>query len=278
MKEINNRKRIRRSRRPVSLLGILLLLSPAASVISLVSSGAALAYALRLHRLTHTVPHSQAVGPTLPSELITNGKDLLRTEEGYASEQQEKTTDELIPLFPDGFKLPESQLWFPNYPTVVSPVLGEITITGGFMEDQGHSAKPTTYAVFSDRPTEVLQLPPSNRNLGVDYVVSDHQIRTPYPGEVIDVAVERGYGNRCYIKFNIAFELDGRKYPVFGAFAHAESYSVEPGQVLHQGESIGVMGSSGGDYPVHVDLRLWIEVDGTRIDLSPNVIEAQLDV
>lgn len=181
----------------------------------------------------------------------------------------------LKPLFPS-FVIPEHQLSSPNYPVINSPVLGQITFTGGFMEANGHSAKSSTKAVFQDGT--LRNLPPSDRNLGVDYVypINDKKIRCWYPGRVLSVGWEGGYGNRCRILYDIKFTFNKVEYPVYGAYAHAKSFNVTQGQRVNQGDIIGIEGSTGGRYPSHVDYRQWISVNGQIIDISPNILEFQL--
>jgi murein DD-endopeptidase MepM/ murein hydrolase activator NlpD len=183
----------------------------------------------------------------------------------------------LKPLFGE-FRVPETQLSSPNYPKLNSPVLGNITFTGGFMEPHGHSRKPVSYAIFTSQPKAIQTLPSSNRNYGIDYVVANSglPIFNWYPGRVTKVGNEGGYGLRCHIDFFIFFELLGQRYPVKGAYAHGKSFSVTQGQFVKQGEAIGVMGNTGGNYPLHIDFRLWIDYQGRVIDLSPNLVEAQL--
>jgi murein DD-endopeptidase MepM/ murein hydrolase activator NlpD len=179
------------------------------------------------------------------------------------------------PLFPN-FTVPEFQLSSPKYPVCDSPVLGKITFTGGFMESLGHSRKPYTKAIFKDG--NLMTLPPSNRNLGVDYVYpqNDKNIRCWYSGRVLFVGWENGYGNRCRIAYEVKFNFNGKNYPVYGAYAHAKSFNIKRGQIVSQGEIIGVEGGTGGNYPSHVDYRQWIEVNGQLIDISPNLLESQL--
>jgi murein DD-endopeptidase MepM/ murein hydrolase activator NlpD len=181
----------------------------------------------------------------------------------------------LKPLFPN-FTVPEFQLSSPKYPVCDSPVLGKITFTGGFMESMGHSRKPYTKAIFKDG--NLMTLLPSDRNLGVDYVYpqNDKNIRCWYSGRVLFVGWENGYGNRCRIAYDIKFKLNGVNYPVFGAYAHAQSFNVKRGQIVNQGDIIGIEGGTGGNYPSHVDYRQWIEVNGQIIDISPNLLESQL--
>ncbi len=78
--------------------------------------------------------------------------------------------------------------------------------------------------------------------------------------------------------FFIFFELSGKRYPIKGAYAHAKSFSVRKGDYVKQGQYIGVMGGTGGNYtyPPHVDFRLWINYGSKIVDLSPNVVEKQL--
>ncbi|MGK7933133.1 MAG: M23 family metallopeptidase [Microcystaceae cyanobacterium] len=180
------------------------------------------------------------------------------------------------PLFPS-FKVPEHQLRSPNYPSFNSSVLGKMIFTGGFMEPHGHAWKSPTKAVMSDGKLHAL--PASDRNLGIDYVYppNDKAIRCWYPGKVIKVGWEGGYGNRCRMAYDIKFKLNGKEYPVLGAYAHAKSFHVKIGQRVNQGDKIGIEGGTGGRYPSHVDYRQWIVVNGQVIDLSPNILEAQLN-
>ena len=181
-------------------------------------------------------------------------------------------------LFEENFKIPEEQLSRSNYVSTTSSVLKNITVTGGFMEPRGHSWKPISYAIFSSNSASIKTLSPSQRNYGIDYVVttSGDPIHNWYPGKVTKVGAEGSYGNRCHFDFYIFFEHSGKLYPIKGAYAHAKSFSVRKGDYVRQGQYIGVMGGTGGDYPPHVDFRLWIN-DGSKIvDLSPNVVEKQL--
>jgi len=192
------------------------------------------------------------------------------------------------PVIPAGKTVPEVQLSAPNYPTISSSVLGRVTFTGGFMEPEGHGLKPTSYAIFSDDPSRIKTLPSARRNWGIDYVVlaPGKPIRNWYAGKVVKVGLERGYGNRCYVQFGFAFSFRGQTYDVYGAYAHAQSFSVRAGDIIRQGETIGVMGGTSGSnftFPEHVDFRLWVVMSGATVgrsdstaivDISPNVMEA----
>lgn len=183
-------------------------------------------------------------------------------------------------LFKENFKVPEEQLRSSNYVSTTSSVLKDITVTGGFMEPEGHGWKPTSYAIFSDNLSSIKTLDPSKRNYGIDYVVttSGDPIHNWYPGRVTKVGAEGSYGNRCHVDFFIFFELSGKFYRIKGAYAHAKSFSVRKGDYVKQGQYIGVMGGTGGNYtyPPHVDFRLWINYGSRVVDLSPNVVEKQL--
>ncbi|MGB3491222.1 MAG: peptidoglycan DD-metalloendopeptidase family protein [Elainellaceae cyanobacterium] len=193
-------------------------------------------------------------------------------------------------VIPSGSTVPEVQLNASNYRTISSSVLGRVTFTGGFMEPSGHGLKPVSYAIFSDDPSRIKTLPSARRNWGIDYVVQDagKPIRNWYAGKVIKVGLERGYGNRCYVQFGFTFAFKGRSYDVYGAYAHARSFSVSVGNIIRQGEAIGVMGGTSGStftFPEHVDFRLWVVMPGAMVnsslstvivDVSPNVIEASL--
>ncbi|MEM8807079.1 MAG: M23 family metallopeptidase [Cyanobacteria bacterium P01_G01_bin.38] len=176
------------------------------------------------------------------------------------------------------FTVPERQLYSPDYPATSSPVLGSVTFTGGFMEPHGHSFKSTKYAIFDASPNRIQTLSSSDRNLGIDYVVtsSGKPIRNWYPGRVTKVGDEGGYGLRCHVSFAYSYLYGGQSYPVRGAYAHAASFSVGVGDFVKQGQTIGVMGNTGASQGPHVDFRLWIYVNGRIIDLSPNAFEAHL--
>ncbi len=172
----------------------------------------------------------------------------------------------------NGITIPEFQLHQGNYQNINCPVLGDIVITGGFMESHGHSRKAQQKAIFADGELKIL--PPSDRNLGVDYVAC--WIRAWYSGTCTKIVVERGYGLRAYFRWDLNYLFEGQEYAVFGAFAHAKSFQVNEGARVKQGDILGLMGSSGGNYAPHIDYRQWISIEGVIVDLSPNALEVQL--
>jgi|GEM_PF-3083119 len=157
-----------------------------------------------------------------------------------------------------------------------SPV-GNIKISSSFMEVSKHSLKPPQKAIFKDGTLE--QLPAAKRNLGIDYVPQENwKIVTWYGGTVEWVGRQGAYGNRIIIKTNVTYKLNGKDYIVYQAYAHAAHFldNMKEGQQVGQFEHIGRMGSTGGDYGAHIDLRTYIWVNGERVDLSLHALENQL--
>lgn len=226
-----------------------------------------------------TVPQHRAAVEELGQKIQALDNTLLSDEANWVRiYRKPRTSPPGVGLFPLDFQVPERQLRSPDYPTVKSPVLGTLTFTGGFMEPHGHSWKPGTQAIFG--AGNLMSLPESNRNLGVDYHVSDLQIRVWYGGTVTRVGLEGGYGNRCHVETVVSYKYQGKSYPVYTAYAHAKSFQVRAGDKVKAGQVIGVQGGTGAGgaevYPSHVDLRLWINLDGRIIDVSPNALESQL--
>lgn len=190
--------------------------------------------------------------------------------------------DDLIITTSRSLNLPitiaEFQLNPSNYQEFSHPLLGRITITGGYMEPEGHSFKPAQKAIFLDGILKTL--PPSNRNIGIDYVVADRKVKAWYGGTVTKRGREGGYGRRVHIQLDVSYEFQGRNHQVYQAFAHLQEISVSVGQVLGQGEKVGIMGGSGAssdnDYPLHVDLSTYLFINGTLVQLNPQAIDRQL--
>lgn len=172
----------------------------------------------------------------------------------------------------------EFQLDSSNYQDFSHPVLGSITVTGGYMEPEGHSLKPAQKAIFLDRTLKTL--PPAYRNIGIDYVVSDRKVNAWYGGTVTKRGSEGGYGRRVHLQLDVIYEFQGKKYQVYQAFAHLQSISVSVGQMVGQGEPIGIMGGSGAssdhDYPLHVDLSTYLFINGDLVQLNPQALDQQL--
>lgn len=173
--------------------------------------------------------------------------------------------------------IPEIQVSSPHYPVISNSPVGNIRITGGFMEPTGHHLKPGKHPIiWANGKYEVRGEGPMN--LGIDYVESRGRIITWYGGIVIKRGWEGGYGNRTHILTDVTYTFRGQTYQVYQAYAHARSFkkNIQKGARVQQGEIIGKMGSSGGKYGAHIDCRTYIIVNGQIVDLSINALEEQL--
>lgn len=191
--------------------------------------------------------------------------------------------DDLIITTSRSLKLPitiaEHQLHSGNYQEFFHPLLGNIIITGGYMEPEGHSWKPEQQAIFWDGTLKTL--PPAHRNIGIDYVVSNRKVKAWYGGTVTKRGREGGYGRRVHLQLDVSYEFQGKKYQVYQAFAHLQEILVSVGQVVGQGELIAIMGGSGAtsdnDYPLHVDLSTYLFINNsTLVQLNPQALDRQL--
>lgn len=193
-----------------------------------------------------------------------------------------KRNDDFIVTTSRSLKLPitiaEYQLDSSNYQEFSHALLGNITITGGYMEPNGHYPKPELKAIFLDGTLKTL--PSANRNIGIDYVVSNRKVKAWYGGTVTKRGREGGYGRRVHLQLDVNYEFKGKKYQVYQAFAHLQEISVSTGQILEQGERVGIMGGSGAssdsDYPLHVDLSTYVFINGELVQLNPQALDRQL--
>ncbi len=163
----------------------------------------------------------------------------------------------------------------PARQTITSPVIGDFILTEGFMARGGpHSSKSATQAVFSDNPNRAEPIAAGVYNLGIDYVTTNGRIDSWFSGEVIDIIHSNtGYGNRLIMRSDQTFNLDGRDYPVYAHYAHADSFNVSEGQRIAAGQDIGDQGSTGHSTGDHVDFLTWIQLDnGARVYISPNLL------
>lgn len=179
-------------------------------------------------------------------------------------------------------KIAESQLNSSNYQKFSHPVLGNITITGGYMEPYGHARKRAQKAIYLDGTLEDLPAdsPGRGRNIGIDYHVADSKVKAWYGGTVTKQGREGGYGRRVHLQLDVTYEFEGQKYQVYQAFAHLQDISVSVGQVIEQGQTLGVMGGSGAssdrDYRPHVDLSTYLFINGELVQLNPQALDEQL--
>ncbi|MCT0200484.1 N-acetylmuramoyl-L-alanine amidase [Synechococcus sp. CS-1325] len=172
----------------------------------------------------------------------------------------------------------EQQLGPPTYQDFSHPLLGNVTITGGYMEPHLHSRKGPLKAIFLNEVLRTLE--PSGRNIGIDYDVQDRKVKAWYGGVVTRAGNEGGYGRRVHVQLDIKFKYQGRPFTVFQAYAHLQQIQVSQGQKISQGQQIGVMGGSGAsgdnDYPPHVDLSTYLFVEKEMVQLNPQALDRQL--
>ncbi|NEO84040.1 MAG: LysM peptidoglycan-binding domain-containing protein [Spirulina sp. SIO3F2] len=175
-----------------------------------------------------------------------------------------------------------------TYQIFKHPLLGDITITGGYMEEHhAHSVKSAMKVIFLDGIIQKLS-GGVRRNIGIDYSVAPTKVKAWYGGKITKRGVERGYGRRIHMLLDVLFEYQGKKYQIYQAFAHLKKFLVSRNQDVDQGEVIGIMGGSStqrgtlevvdGAYPLHVDLSTYFIMDGARVEIHPQLLDRQLGV
>ena len=168
-------------------------------------------------------------------------------------------------------------------------LLGDVTITGGYMEKHhAHSPKREMKAIFLDGSIRIL---PGGirRNIGIDYSVAPGKVKAWYDGKITKRGLEKGYGRRIHMLLDALFEYKGQKYQVYQAFAHLGKFLSALDQRIAQGDSIGIMGGSStrtlsdgrlkvidGAYPLHVDLSTFCIMGGERVEIHPQLLDDQL--
>lgn len=173
--------------------------------------------------------------------------------------------------------LPEYQIK-PPYKIYSNEIIGNITLTGGFMEPYGHGRKRTSkQAIFSNG--KILKTKTSNYNIGLDYTTGyKSKVIAWYSGTVIQTSLERGYGNRIYIKLNIPFTYKGKDYDCYQAYAHNYQILKKKGDKVKQGEAIALEGGHNGSNPLaygsHVDLDTYIFMDNEKIHINPDLLSS----
>lgn len=166
--------------------------------------------------------------------------------------------------------------------------LGDMTITGGYMEGHhAHSKKLAMKAIFLDG--NIRTLPGGvRRNIGIDYSVAPQKVRAWYDGKITKRGLERGYGRRVHMLLDALFEYKGKQYQVYQAFAHLRKFLAPLNQKVSQGDLVGMMGGSSTRtisgrleviddiYPLHVDLSTYCIMGGERVEIHPQLLDDQL--
>jgi Peptidase family M23 len=159
-----------------------------------------------------------------------------------------------------------------------------IQMSGGFMEEKGHGRKGVATSYIDSEnpdPNNPKSRPAgTTHNIGIDYVVQGDKKVNPWYGGTVEQAKNtgEGYGNQVIVKTNQNYEHGGKKYPIYTAYSHLASISVKQGQQVYPNTSLGIMGGTGKTppYPDHVDFQSYINVNGKKIQVSPNLIQDQL--
>jgi hypothetical protein len=164
-----------------------------------------------------------------------------------------------------------------------------VKITGGFNEPNGHSSKGSMLYLDSKNPdpNKPATKSPGNYNVGIDFVYSPNGSKniTPlYSGEVVSAKnVGSGYGNQVIIKTNQSYEYGGKRYPIYNAYSHMKyiEKNILDGRIKNVDTDtyLGEMGKSGlsSKHGEHVDLQCYIMVNGKKIQISPNLMQDNLE-
>jgi murein DD-endopeptidase MepM/ murein hydrolase activator NlpD len=162
-----------------------------------------------------------------------------------------------------------------------------IKVSGGFMEPTGHGLKKSNTFYIDEKNPDPKQ--PNKRNagghynIGIDYVLGGDKLVVPWYGGTVEKSGLNGsYGNSVTVRTDRSYEYNGKRYPIINAYSHLEyvSKGIIPGTRVDSETFIGKMGGTGRGgaklYPEHVDFQSYIEVDGKKIQLSPNLVQNNL--
>ena len=71
-----------------------------------------------------------------------------------------------------------------------------------------------------------------------------------YDGKISDSSVHVGYGNTVYLNFT----YKNKKFVAL--YGHLEKSFVRNDQDIKKGDPIGIVGNTGGDYPIHLHFEI----------------------
>jgi murein DD-endopeptidase MepM/ murein hydrolase activator NlpD len=162
-----------------------------------------------------------------------------------------------------------------------------IKISAGFMEATGHGPKKSNTFYLDDKNPDPAK--PNKRsaggsyNIGIDYVLGGDKLVVPWYGGTVEKAgLNGGYGYSVTVKTDHNYEYNGKRYPIMNTYSHLEyvSKGINEGVKVDAETFIGKMGGTGSGgvkrYPDHVDFQSYIEVDGKKIQISPNLMQNNL--
>jgi murein DD-endopeptidase MepM/ murein hydrolase activator NlpD len=159
-----------------------------------------------------------------------------------------------------------------------------IKMSGGFMEGKGHGLKKTDTFYLDDKNPDPKN--PNKKsaggyyNIGIDYVLGGDKLVVPWYGGTVEKAgLNGGYGYSVTVKTDHSYKYGDKQYPVMNTYSHLEYVSdgISKGQKVDADTFIGKMGGTGSGgvkrYDDHVDFQSYIEVDGKKIQISPNLMQ-----
>lgn len=159
-----------------------------------------------------------------------------------------------------------------------------IKMSGGFMEATGHGLKKNDTFYLDEKNPDPTK--PNKRsaggsyNIGIDYVLGGDELVVPWYGGTVEKAgLNGGYGYSVTVKTDHSYEYNGKRYPVINAYSHLEyvANGIKDGVKVDADTFIGKMGGTGSGgvkrYPDHVDFQSYIEVNGKKIQISPNLMQ-----
>jgi Peptidase family M23 len=184
-------------------------------------------------------------------------------------------------------QIPERQVYSANEKFEWKIGSRSVKITGGFNEPNGHSEKGSSLYLDSKNPdpNKPATKSPGRYNIGIDYVVNGDKQVTPWYSGVVIAAKDtgNGYGKQVVVKTNHSYEYNGKRYPIYNAYSHLKSIdkNIADGRLknIDTDTIIGEMGKSGlsQKHGEHVDFQSYIIVDGVKIQVSPNLIQKNLE-
>jgi murein DD-endopeptidase MepM/ murein hydrolase activator NlpD len=183
-------------------------------------------------------------------------------------------------------RIPEKRV-YPNAPSTGWKIgYKDASVTSGFNEIANHGYKENVLYLDDknqnpDKPAKIS----GKVNVGIDYTIGgDKEVSPWYSGKVIRAENttkpgEYGYGNQVTIETNQVYEYQGKKYTIYNDYSHLENMHVKKGDDVNVDTYIGKMGKSGlpSNFGEHVDFQSYIMVNDKKIQISPNLMQRNLE-